>query len=68
MYNPMPFRFYAVETNLPKVVLSSDAMIPAAARWWMGLRSSRRVQRGHIFVRSGSSLRMKVICKKAWGA
>ena len=24
------FRFYAVETNLPKVVLRSDAMIPRA--------------------------------------
>ena len=30
MCNPDAFRFYAVETNLPKVVLSSDAMIPRA--------------------------------------
>lgn len=62
------FRFYALETNLPKIVLRSDAMIPRAQSAVGGSMIISASMYGRTCARSGCSSRMKVMRRKAWDA
>ena len=62
------FRFYAVETNLPKVVLRSDAMIPRVRARWAGSMIIIVCMCGLAFRRNGCSSRMSATWRKAWVA